>query len=72
MMKKMRSPVRKRRQVLLQLVRRPAGGNEMNVVEIKTPVRGARNRQMAGVDGVKRTAEQCDASRMVFRRRTLR
>jgi hypothetical protein len=33
--------VRERREVLLQLVRRPARGNEMQLVEIKTPVGGS-------------------------------
>src|SRR5438552_15189371 len=36
-----RVTMRKRREMLFELVRRPAGGNEMNFVEIETPVRSA-------------------------------
>ncbi len=58
--------VGKRREVLLQLVRRPARGNEVEFVEIETPVGGAGDGKMAVVDWVKRTAENRDAARMMF------
>jgi hypothetical protein len=58
--------VRKRREVLFELVRRPAGGNEMNFVEIKTAVGGAGDGEMAVVNRVERAAKKCDAARMMF------
>src|SRR5216684_2493687 len=58
--------MRKWRQVLLQLVRRPAGGNEVNFVEIESPVRGSRHGKMPGVNRIERASKQRDAARMVF------
>jgi len=58
--------VRKWREVLLQLVRRPARGDEVEFVEIEAPVGGARDGKMAVVDGVKGTAKNRDAARMMF------
>jgi len=43
--------VRKRCEMLLELVRRTAGRDEMNFVEIETAVGGAGDREMAVVDG---------------------
>jgi hypothetical protein len=54
-------------QVLLQFVRRPAGGDEMHFVEIKTAVRGARNGKMAVMNGIERAAKKRDTARMMFR-----
>ena len=54
------------REVLLQLVRRPARGNEVNLVKIEATVGGAGHGKMAVVDGVKGTAENRDAARMMF------
>src|SRR5713101_7928984 len=51
-----------RREMLLQLMRRPAGGNEMNFVEIEAVVGGARDSEMAVVDGIERAAKQGDAA----------
>ena len=39
-------------------VRRTARGNEMDFVEVKAALRGARNREVADVDWIKRAAEQ--------------
>ena len=47
-----RKAVRKRSEVLLQLVRRPARGNEVELVEIEAPVGGAGDGKMAIVDGI--------------------
>ena len=61
-----RVAMRKRREMLLQLVRRSAGRNEMNFVEIKTPVGGACDRQMSIMNRVERAAKNRDATGMVF------
>ena len=61
-----RKAVRKRRQVLLQLVRRTAGRNEMHLIEIEAAVRGARHSQMAGMNRIERAAKKCNAPRMMF------
>src|SRR6266852_561094 len=61
-----RKTMREWRQVLLQLVRWPAGRNEVNFIEIKSPVRGSRHRKMPGVNGIKRASKQRDAARMMF------
>ena len=53
-------------EVLLQLVRRTAGGYEMDFVKIKTAVGGAGDGKMAVVDGIERTAEKRDTARMMF------
>ena len=58
--------MRKRCEVLLQLVRRAACGNEMNFIEIEAAVGGAGHGEMAVVDGIERTAKERDAARMVF------
>lgn len=58
--------MRERREVLFQFVRRLARRNEMYFVEIKAPVRGARQAQMAAVDGIEGTAEKRDAAGMMF------
>lgn len=60
-----RVTVRKWREVLLQFVRRPAGGDEMNFVEIEAAVRGAPNSKMAVVNWVERASKQRDAARMM-------
>ena len=58
--------MRKRSEVLLEFVRRPAGGNEMDFVEIETAVGGSRNRKMAVVYGIERAAKERDTARMMF------
>jgi len=58
--------VRERREVLLQLVRRPARGNEVELIEIEASVGGAGHGKMAVVNGIERTAEKSDAARMMF------
>ena len=52
--------------MLLELVRRTACRDEMNFVEVETAIRGARNGEVAIVDGVEGAAEQCDTTRVVF------
>ncbi len=59
-------PVRERREVLLQFVRRTARRDEVNLVKIEAPVGGARGGKMAVVDGVEGTAENRDVARMMF------
>ena len=54
--------VRKCREVLLQLVRRAAGGNEVNLVEIEAAIRGACDGEMTVVDGIEGAAKQCNAA----------
>src|SRR5215831_1074148 len=58
--------VRKRRQMLFEFVRRPAGGHEVDFVEVKTPVRSARYRQVAVVYRIERTSKKRNAARSVF------
>src|SRR5262249_32757445 len=58
--------VRKRREVLLELVRGPARRNKLNLVEIKAPVRGARYRQVAVMNRIERAAEKRNAARSMF------
>ena len=58
--------VRERSEVLLELVRRTAGGNEMNFVEIKTAVGGAGDGEMAVVNRVERAAKKRNAAGMMF------
>lgn len=52
--------------MLLELVRRPARGNEVQFIEIETPVRSARDAKMTAVNGIEGTAKKRDASWMVF------
>src|SRR5690349_8860635 len=58
--------MRKGSQMLLQLVRRAAGGDEMDLVEIETAVRGAGHGQVAMVNRVEGSAKEGDAARMKF------
>src|SRR5207248_9709968 len=58
--------VGKWREMLLQFVRRTAGRDEMNFIEIKAAIRGACNRQMSIVDGIERAAKQREAARVMF------
>jgi len=58
--------VRERSKVLLEFVRRTAGGNEMDFVEIKTAIGGAGHGEMAVVNRVERAAKECNAARMMF------
>jgi hypothetical protein len=58
--------MRERSKVLLQLVRRPAGGDEMDFVEIETAVGGARDGKMAVVDGIEGAAKERDTARVMF------
>jgi hypothetical protein len=37
-----------------------AGGNEKYSIQAKAPLRRSRRRHMSGVDGVKRSAKDCD------------
>jgi hypothetical protein len=64
--------VRKRRQMLLQFVGWPARRNEVNLVEVKSPVCGSRHGQVPCMNGIKRAAKQCDSSWLVFGRRAVR
>src|SRR5258708_31505503 len=59
-------PVRKWREVLLQLVRGTARRDKVELVEIKAPVSGTSNGKMAVVDGIEGTAKNRDAPRMMF------
>src|SRR5690348_4506563 len=43
-----------------RLVWRPAGRNDVKVVEVKPPFGGARHSDVAGVNGIKGAAEKCD------------
>src|SRR5271157_6351365 len=65
-------PVRKRGQVLLQLVRRAACRDEVHLVEIEAPVRGSRHHQMACMNGVKGAAKKSDAPWVMFCRCAVR
>src|ERR1700740_3234844 len=47
-------------------MRRPAGRDEMNFVEIETPVRGPCHGQMPGMNRIKRAAEKCNSPGMVL------
>jgi hypothetical protein len=58
--------VRERSEVLLELVRRPASGNEMNFVEIEAAVGSARYGEVAIVNRVKGAAEQRDTTRVML------
>ena len=59
-------PVREGCEVLLQLVRRLARGDEVEFVEIEAPVGGAGNGEMAVVDRIEGAAENRDTARMVL------
>ena len=59
-------PVRKRSEVLLQLVRGTTRGDEVDFVEVKAAVGGTGSGKMAVVDGIKGTAENRDTPRMMF------
>ncbi len=52
--------------MLLELVRRPARGDEVELIEIEAPIGGACDGKMAVVNGIERTAEQSDATRVMF------
>ena len=52
--------------MLFELVRRPAGRDEMNLVKIEAPVGRASDGQMAVVNGIKGPAENSDATRMML------
>jgi len=58
--------VRKWREVLLKFVRRSAGWDEMNFVEIEAAVGGAGDGEMAVVDGIERAAKKRDTARMML------
>jgi hypothetical protein len=64
--------VRERREVLLEFMRRAAGRNEVDLIKIEAPVRCARNRQMASMNGVKGTAKKSDAPWMMLCRCAVR
>jgi hypothetical protein len=51
------------RGVLLKLVRRASGNDEVNLVEMKAALRGASYRQMAGVNGIERATVESDIAR---------
>ena len=53
------------REVLLEFVRRSAGRNEVNFVEIETAICGARDGKVAVVYGIEGTAKDCDAAGMM-------
>jgi len=48
-------------------VRRTARGNEMNFVQMKAALCGARHGQMADVNGIERAAEKRDGARSAVR-----
>jgi hypothetical protein len=58
--------VGKWRKMLLQLVGRAAGGNEMDLVEVKAAIGGTRDRKMSIVYRIERAAKNGDAARMMF------
>ena len=58
--------VRKGSEVLLQLMGRPAGRDEMDFIEIEAPVRSAREAQMTAMNGIERAAEESNAARLMF------
>jgi len=41
-----------------------AGGNEKDSIQAKAALRRPRRRQVPGMDGVKRSAENCDVHRL--------
>jgi hypothetical protein len=43
--------------MLLQFMRRTAGGDEVDFIKIESTVRGSCHRQMPGMDGIKRAAK---------------
>src|SRR5258706_7215743 len=49
-----------RRHSAAMFVRRTARGNEVNFVEVKAALRGARDCQVADMDRIKRAAKQCN------------
>ena len=59
--------VRERGEMLLQFMRRPARGDEMQFVEIEASIGGAGNRKMAVVNGIEGTAKNRNPARMMFR-----
>jgi hypothetical protein len=61
-----RKAVRERREVLLELVRRPACWDEMDFIEIETAVGGAGHCKVAVMNRVKGAAEQRDATRLML------
>jgi len=61
-----RKAVRERREVLLELVRGTARGDEVEFVEIEAPVGSAGDGKMAVVDGIEGTAENRNTARMMF------
>ena len=65
-------PMRKRGEVLLELVRRPACGDKVQFVEIESPVRRVGHGNMATVNGIERAAKKGDAARVVFDGRAVR
>ena len=58
--------MRERSEMLFQLVRWPAGRDEMYFVKIKAPVRRACDSQVAVVNGVKGSTENSDATRVML------
>ena len=60
-----RKAVRKRSEVLLKLVRRPARGNEVELVKIEAPVGGAGDGKMTIVDGIEGASKNRNTARMM-------
>src|SRR6266567_5942684 len=58
--------MRKWREMLFELVRRPAGRNEMDFIEIEAAVGRVRDAKVSAVDGIERAAEQPNAAWMMF------
>jgi len=52
--------------MLLEFVRRTAGRDEMNLVEVETAIGGTSDREMSGMNGIKRTTKECDASGLML------
>ena len=61
-----RVAMREWREMLFELVRGAAGGDEMNFVKIETAVRGARDSEMSIVNWIERAAKYSDAARLMF------
>ena len=61
-----RETVRERSEVLLEFVRRPASGNEMDFVEVEAAVGSAGHGEVAIVNRVEGAAEERDTTRVVL------
>ncbi len=53
-------------EVLLELMRRAAGRDEVDLVEIEAPVGGACHAKMTAMNGIEGAAKKGDGARMMF------